>query len=71
MRVACAVHVRKWNDEEGMTSGKRRGRRWEEVYPILHEMKNILNRVVVTIKEELVSILPHKWVEPVTIPLVY
>lgn len=32
---------------------------------------DILNRVVVTIKEELVSILPHKWVEPVTIPLVY
>ena len=158
---------RKWNDEEGMTNEKRRGRRWEEVYPILHEMKNILdrmekeldketepdlvravnfalkeypqllrylddgklafsnnicelqmrqiaiyrnqsyflgsvksakrfarlvsltqsaknckrnvqkyfydilNRVVGTVKEELVSILPHKWVEPVTIPLVY
>ena len=158
---------RKWNDEEGMTNEKRRGRRWEEVYPILHEMKNILdrmekeldketepdlvravnfalkeypqllrylddgklafsnnvcelqmrqiaiyrnqsyflgsvksakrfarlvsltqsaknckrnvqkyfhdilNRVVVTTKEELVSILPHKWEEPVTIPLVY
>lgn len=158
---------RKWNDEEGMTNEKRRGRRWEEVYPILHEMKNILdrmenvldketepdlvravnfalkeypqllrylddgklafsnnicelqmrqiaiyrnqsyflgsvksakrfarlvsltqsaknckrnvqkyfhdilNRVVGTVKEELVSILPHKWVEPATIPLVY
>lgn len=158
---------RKWNDEEGMTSEKRRGRRWEEVYPILHEMKNILdrmekelnketepdlvravnfalkeypqllrylddgklafsnnicelqmrqiaiyrnqsyflgsvksakrfarlvsltqsaknckrnvqkyfhdilNRVVVTVKDELACILPHKWVEPVTIPLVY
>ena len=158
---------RRWNDEEGMTNEKRRGRRWEEVYPILHEMKNILdrmekeldketepdlvravnfalkeypqllrylddgklafsnnicelqmrqiaiyrnqsyflgsvksakrfarlvsltqsaknckrnvqkyfhdilNRAVVTVKEELVSILPHKWVEPVTIPLVY
>ena len=59
------------SDEKSMTSGKRRGRRWEEVYPILHEMKNILNRVVVIIKEELVSILPHKWVEPVTIPLDY
>ena len=32
---------------------------------------DIINRVVVTVKEELVSILPHKWVEPVTIPLVY
>ena len=32
---------------------------------------DILNRVVGTVKEELVSILPHKWVEPVTIPLVY
>lgn len=158
---------RKWNDEEGMTNEKRRRRRWEEVYPILHEIKNtldrmekeldketepdlvravsfalkeypqllrylddgrlafsnnicelqmrqiaiyrnnsyflgsvksakrfarlvsltqsaknckrnvqkyfhdILNRVMVTVKEELVSILPHKWVEPVTIPLVY
>ena len=158
---------RKWNDEEGMTNEKRRRRRWEEVYPILHEMKNILdrmekeldketepdlvravnfalkeypqllrylddgklafsnnicelqmrqiaiyrnqsyflgsvksarrfarlvsltqsaknckrnvqkyfhdilNRVVVTVKDELASILPHKWVEPVTIPLVY
>lgn len=158
---------RRWNDEEGMTNEKRRGRRWEEVYPILHEMKNILdrmeneldketepdlvravnfalkeypqllrylddgklafsnnlcelqmrqiaiyrnqsyflgsvksarrfarlvsltqsaknckrnvqkyfhdilNRVVVTVKDELACILPHKWVEPVTIPLVY
>ena len=158
---------RKWNDEEGMTNEERHRRRWEEVCPILHELKNILdrmenelnketepdlvravkfaqkeypqllrylddgklafsnnvcelqmrqiaiyrnqsyflgsvksakrfarlvsltqsaknckrnvqkyfhdilNRVVVTIKEELVSILPHKWVEPVTIPLVY
>ena len=25
----------------------------------------------VTAKEDLASILPHKWVEPVTIPLVY
>ena len=32
---------------------------------------DILNRVVVTVKDELVGILPHKWVEPVTIPLVY
>ena len=32
---------------------------------------DILNHVVVTVKDELVSILPHKWVEPVTIPLVY
>ena len=32
---------------------------------------DILNRVVVTVMEEIVSILPHKWVEPVTIPLVY
>ena len=158
---------RKWNDEEGMTNEKRRGRRWEEVYPILHEMKNILdrmekeldketepdlvravnfalkeypqllrylddgklafsnnicelqmrqiaiyrnqsyflgsvksakrfarlvsltqsaknckrnvqkyfhdilNRIVVAVEDELVSMLPHKWVEPVTIPLVY
>ena len=158
---------RKWNDEEGMTNEKRRRRRWEEVYPILHELKNILdrmenelnketepdlvravnfaqkeypqllrylddgklafsnnicelqmrqiaiyrnnsfflgsvksakrfarlislvqsaknckrnvqkyfhdnlNRVMVTAKEELVNCLPHKWVEPVTIPLVY
>lgn len=158
---------RKWNDEEGMTNEKRRGRRWEEVYPILHEMKNILdrmekeldketepdlvravnfalkeypqllrylddgklafsnnicelqmrqiaiyrnqsyflgsvksakrfarlvsltqsaknckrnvqkyfhdilNRIVVDVEDELVSMLPHKWVEPVTIPLVY
>ena len=30
-----------------------------------------LNRVMVTAKEDLASILPHKWVEPVTIPLVY
>ena len=30
-----------------------------------------LNRVMVTAKEELVNCLPHKWVEPVTIPLVY
>ncbi len=30
-----------------------------------------LNNVMVTAKEDLVSILPHKWVEPVTIPLVY
>ena len=158
---------RKWNDEEGMTNEERHRRRWEEVYPILHEMKNILdrmekeldkeaepdlvravnfalkeypqllrylddgklafsnnvcelqmrqiaiyrnqsyflgsvksakrfarlvsltqsaknckrnvqkyfhdilNRVVVTVKDELACILPHKWVEPVTIPLVY
>ena len=32
---------------------------------------DILNRVMVTAKEDLASILPHKWVEPVTIPLVY
>ena len=32
---------------------------------------DILNRVVVTVKDELINILPHKWVEPVTIPLVY
>ena len=158
---------RKWNDEEGMTNEERHRRRWEEVYPILHELKNILdrmeneldketepdlvravkfaqkeypqllrylddgklafsnnicelqmrqiaiyrnqsyflgsvksakrfarlvsltqsaknckrnvqkyfhdilNRVVGTVKEELVSILPHKWVELATIPLVY
>ena len=158
---------REWNDEKGMTNEERRRRRWEEVYPILHEMKNILdrmekeldketgpdlvravsfaqkeynqllrylddgklafsnnicelqmrqiaiyrnnsyflgsvksakrfarlvsltqsaknckrnvqkyfhdilNRVTVTVKDELVGILPHKWVEPVTIPLVY
>ena len=158
---------REWNDDEGMTNEERRRRRWEEVYPILHEMKNILdrmekeldketepdlvravsfaqkeynqllrylddgklafsnnicelqmrqiaiyrnnsyflgsvksakrfarlvsltqsaknckrnvqkyfhdilNRVTVTVKDELVGILPHKWVEPVTIPLVY
>ena len=158
---------RTWNEEEGMTNEERRKRRWEEVYPILHEIKNILdrmekeldketepdlvravsfaqkeypqllrylddgklafsnnicelqmrqiaiyrnnsyylgsvksakrfarlasltqsaknckrnvqkyfhdilNRVMVTAKEELTSILPHKWVEPVTIPLVY
>lgn len=30
-----------------------------------------LNRVMVTAKEDLASILPHRWVEPVTIPLVY
>lgn len=158
---------RNWNLEKGMTNEKRRQRRWEEVYPILHEIKNILdrmekelnketepdlvravnfaqkeypqllrylddgklafsnnicelqmrqiaiyrnnsfflgsvksakrfarlislvqsaknckrnvqkyfhdnlNRVMVTAKEELVNCLPHKWVEPVTIPLVY
>jgi hypothetical protein len=158
---------RTWNEEEGMTNEERRKRRWEEVYPILHEIKNILdrmekeldketepdlvravsfaqkeypqllrylddgklafsnnicelqmrqiaiyrnnsfflgsvksakrfarlasltqsaknckrnvqkyfhdilNRVMVTAKEELTCILPHKWVEPVTIPLVY
>ena len=158
---------RMWNDEEGMTNEKRRKRRWEEVYPILHEIKNILdrmekeldketepdlvravkfaqkeypqllrylddgrlafsnnicelqmrqiaiyrnnsfflgsvksakrfarlislvqsaknckrnvqkyfhdilNRVMVTVEDDLASILPHKWVEPVTIPLVY
>lgn len=158
---------RKWNDEKGMTDEERRRRRLEEVAPILHEIKNILdrmqkeldketepdlvravnfalkeypqllrylddgrlafsnnicelqmrqiaiyrnnsyflgsvksakrfarlvslaqsaknckrnvqkyfhdilNRVMVTVKEDLVSILPHKWVEPVTIPLVY
>ena len=156
-----------WNDTEGMTNEERRKRRWEEVYPILHEIKNILdrmekelnketepdlvravkyalkeypqllrylddgklafsnniceqqmrqiaiyrnnsfflgsvksakrfarlislvqsaknckrniqryfhdnlNRVMFTAKEELVNCLPHKWVEPVTIPLVY
>lgn len=32
---------------------------------------DILNRVVVTVKDMLASILPHKWAEPVTIPLVY
>ena len=32
---------------------------------------DILNRVMVTAKEELTCILPHKWVEPVMIPLVY
>ena len=158
---------RKWNDEEGMTNEERHRRRWEEVYPILHELKNILdrmeneldketepdlvravnfalkeypqllrylddgklafsnnicelqmrqiaiyrnqsyflgsvksakrfarlvsltqsaknckrnvqkyfhdilNRIVVDVEDELVSMLPHKWVEPVTIPLVY
>lgn len=158
---------RKWNLEKGMTNEKRRQRRLEEVAPILHEIKNILdrmeneldketepdlvravkfaqkeypqllrylddgklafsnnicelqmrqiaiyrnnsfflgsvksakrfarlislvqsaknckrnvqkyfhdnlNRVMVTAKEDLASILPHKWVEPVTIPLVY
>lgn len=30
-----------------------------------------LYRVMVTAKEDLASILPHRWVEPVTIPLVY
>ena len=30
-----------------------------------------LNRVMVTAKEDLASILPHRWVEPDTIPLVY
>ena len=158
---------RMWNLEKGMTNEKRRQRRLEEVAPILHEIKNILdrmekeldketepdlvravkfaqkeypqllrylddgklafsnnicelqmrqiaiyrnnsfflgsvksakrfarlislvqsaknckrnvqkyfhvnlNRVMVTAKEDLTSILPHKWVEPVTIPLVY
>ena len=158
---------RKWNLEKGMTNEKRRQRRLEEVAPILHEIKNILdrmekeldketepdlvravkfaqkeypqllrylddgklafsnnicelqmrqiaiyrnnsfflgsvksakrfarlislvqsaknckrnvqkyfhdnlNRVMVTAKEDLASILPHRWVEPVTIPLVY
>lgn len=171
-RVVCLFDEifrkeRKWNDEEGMTNEKRRKRRWEEVCPILHEIKNILdrmekeldketepdlvravnfalkeypqllrylddgklafsnnicelqmrqiaiyrnnsyflgsvksakrfarlvsltqsaknckrnvqkyfhdilNRIMVTVKENLASILPHKWVEPVTIPLVY
>lgn len=32
---------------------------------------DILNRVVMTIKDELVNILPHKWEKLVTIPLVY
>ena len=32
---------------------------------------DILNRVVGTVKDELVNILPHKWVEPLTIPLAY
>ena len=32
---------------------------------------DILNRIVVDVEDELVSMLPHKWVEPVTIPLVY
>ena len=32
---------------------------------------DILNRIVVAVEDELVSMLPHKWVEPVTIPLVY
>ena len=32
---------------------------------------DILNRVVVTVKDELACLLPHKWVEPVTIPLFY
>lgn len=158
---------RKWNLEKGMTNEKRRQRRLEEVAPILHEIKNILdrmekelnketepdlvravkfaqkeypqllrylddgklafsnnicelqmrqiaiyrnnsfflgsvksakrfarlislvqsaknckrnvqkyfhdilNRVMVTVEDDLASILPHKWVEPVTIPLVY
>ena len=158
---------RTWNEKESMTNDERRKRRWEEVYPILHEIKNILdrmekeldketepdlvravifaqkeypqllrylddgklafsnnicelqmrqiaiyrnnsyflgsvksakrfarlasltqsaknckrnvqkyfhdilNRVMATAKEDLIGILPHKWVEPVTIPLVY
>ena len=36
---------RKWNGEDGMTAEERRRRRWEEVYPILHEIKNILDRM--------------------------
>lgn len=36
---------RTWNDEEDMTNEKRRQRRWEDVYPILHEIKNILDRM--------------------------
>jgi len=131
---------RKWNLEKGMTNEKRRQRRLEEVAPILHEIKNILDRMENELdketepdlvravkfaqkeypqllrylddgklafsnnicelqmrqiaiyrnnsfflgsvksakrfarlisKEDLASILPHKWVEPVTIPLVY
>ena len=158
---------RSWNEKESMTNEERRKRRWEEVYPILHEISNILdrmekeldketepdlvravnfaqkeypqllrylddgklafsnnicemqmrqiaiyrnnsyflgsvksakrfarlasltqsaknckcnvqkyfhdilNRVMVTAKEELTCILPHKWVEPVMIPLMY
>ncbi len=30
---------------KGMTNEKRQQRRWEEVYPILHEIKNILDRM--------------------------
>ena len=36
---------RKWNLEKGMTNEKRRQRRLEEVAPILHEIKNILDRM--------------------------
>ena len=58
------------NEEKGMTVEERRRRRWGKcnVQKYFHD---ILNRVVVTVKDELVSILPHKWVEPVTIPLFY
>ena len=36
---------REWNDDKGMTCEDRRRRRWDEVYPILHEIKNILDRM--------------------------
>lgn len=46
-RIVCLLDnvfrkERTWNDEEGMTNEKRRQRWWKEVYPILHEIKNIL-----------------------------
>ena len=44
----------------------------KNIREVLEPLKEqILNRVTVTVKDELVGILPHKWMEPVTIPLVY
>lgn len=46
---------RTWNDEEDMTNEKRRQRSCEEVYPILHEIKNILDRMEKELDKERAS----------------
>ena len=64
MRVACAVHVRRplWKLKETSDDAAR----------VVYLLENVFRKERTWNDEEgMTSILPHRWVEPVTIPLVY